>query len=455
MTMISKTEIIESQDILVTDKHAKIRGLKINDKLLIVPAYFPKIERANVLNKILLSNELDKQISGIVIEIQDFMGITNSITSTKIQTTLDSNKSSYGKYKDKIIIIDTMPDAMYFKSEERENYKKIPGIHETIKALLDHTTTSQYDTKWRAIYNAKKGPMVQSWVLKHLSKCEADVIMPIVPFIHSPDLAMLNIAKFMNLDLQRIMSLSTVKYNVDSSYYFAMNYTVFSNKLFKDELIKAIESLSVFQEKMFKSETPFHRSTIVFIKIHHMDSKNTTCRENIRDFFEQLSALRDMYGLSFVFLDTADLLGQLSISCGADIFSDRTSCRVGMKSTSGSGFGPGKIFLAGDEFECAIPLDAYKKKFEKRGNKVLCAHPYCQKYLKDDISTDNNTNYNKESRRIHNLLSKVDHIDEVKKHIIGHDVKAIVWKIGNSSDSSLNYINPYYKSKPIDEILSL
>ena len=53
-------------------------------------------------------------------------------------------------------------------------------------------------------------------------------------------------------------------------------------------------------------------------------------------------------------------------------------------------------------------------------------------------------NYNKESRRIHQLLSRFDDVDEIREAMKGNNLRDITFKIGHSNDASLNYLNPYH-----------
>lgn len=446
MTLISKTIISEADKV---DKLAKIRQVRINSKSFESPAYFPKIESSIELEEILSNDDHNSITKGLVFEIQDYVGITNRTVASKGQTTLDPDiEPMYERFLGKIIIIDTMPEVLYYRCRDREEYKKLMGLPQPIKDILDRSKRWQYISKWRIISSQKKGLNLQKYAISKLSSLGSDVVLPLVPYLYTPSKVLLRIARDMNQDLQKALSLSLKMYDCEPSYYFAMDHRVFSDRAFKDELVQAIYHLAQNQNTMEEDPSPFRKSTMTFIKVLNIDSKNVACRKNFRDFLKEISAWRDLFGLSFVFLDTTDLFGQLTLTCGSDAFSERTTSRRSLRGSGSSGYSIGSIYLAGDEYECTVDFtNVYFPKFEENNDCPLCAHEYCKTHLKRDVLDPVKTNYNKMSRRIHNVLSKFDHISEVKKHIENHDIASITWKIGNSNDINLNYVNPYYRNK--------
>jgi hypothetical protein len=405
------------------------------------PNYLPKPTRPEELDYTLNDSNLFKKINGFVIEIQDFYDITQNCRRYTNQETLEKGiKNPYDKFKEKLLIIDILPEQLYFKCTERNRFKKLSDIPQGLDKLLN-SDIETYEANWREISNNKKGLDIQTWALKTESSMGADIIMALTPFLNQPSLPLLKINDEMNIKLQDTFAMSRKEYDADPSICYSMNYSVFSNQKFTDKLIDSIYGLAELQEKRAE-ERDLRKSSIVFIKIYRLNTKQTQCRDNFKTFLNSIPNIRDTYDLNYVFLDCTNLQGQLFLSCGADLFSERTTGRANI-TTSDGGMGFGRIYVAEDGYYTNISYDEYGKKFKKNGNKPLCNHEYCSKTLKNDVSNDNYTNYNKESRRIHQMLSRFDDIDEILKGQKGKSLRDIKFKIGHSNDASLNYLNPY------------
>lgn len=115
------------------------------------------------------------------------------------------------------------------------------------------------------------------------------------------------------------------------------------------------------------------------------------------------------------FYCSPNLTGQLFLCSGADIFSERATGRTKLSSLGSSGYGFGSIYVSEDGYYCNISHDEYIEKFHDNNDIPLCKHDYCNKTLKHDILSNNMENYNKESRRVHQLLSRFDDIVEIRK----------------------------------------
>jgi hypothetical protein len=449
MTLLTRTQIVESNQ----DRLAKIRSVQINSKSFCAPAYFPKIESSIELDNIITVDDLYSNVTGFVFEIQDYNDITTKINSLRGQQPLfGSEEGIYQKFKDKVIIIDTMPEVLFYSgTKEQLKFRKLSGLPEGIEKILNRENSQQYTTRWRELYNMKMGLGVQKWIISRLSTMGADQLLPVIPFINNEADAeiLLKITMAMNYDLQKVLSISMKGYEAEPSYYFAMNYRVFSNEQFKEKLLNSIASLAEWQNRLNEESSEYRRVTMLYFKILEFNSQNTSCRVNFRSFLKEISMIRDMYKLSVIFFDTSNLFGQLALACGADAFSERTTCRQKLTSADCSGYGKGSIYLTGEEYECPISYDEYVKKFKANNNLPLCSHELCKKYLTKDVIENNLTNYNKESRRIHNMLCKLDHVKETKEHIKNNDIRSIVFKIGKSNDVGMNYINPYYNENRI------
>lgn len=406
-----------------------------------IPNYFPKFTRPEELDYTLNDNNIFKRVDGFVIEIQDFYDITQNCRRYTNQETLENGiKNPYDKFKEKTLIVDVLPEQFYFKCIERNRFKRFLDIPLSLHKLLN-SDVETYETNWREISNSKKGLDIQTWVLKTQSSMGADTIMPLTPFLHKSSLQLLNINNEMNIKLQDTFAISMKEYEADPSICFSMNYSIFSNHKFTDRIINSIYGLADLQEKRAK-ERDLRKASIVFIKLYRLDTNQTQCRNNFKSFLNNLPNIRDTYDLNFVFLDCTNLQGQLFLSCGADLFSERTTGRANLTTSQGMGV-KGRIYLAEEEYYKNISYDEYLEKFKSNGDKPLCNHEYCSKTLKNDVINNNRTNYNKESRRIHQMLSRFDDIDEIiKAQNKEKSLRSIKFKIGHSSDASLNYLNP-------------
>jgi len=405
-----------------------------------IPDYLPKPTRPEELDFILNDNNILKRTDGFVIEIQDFYDITQNCRRYTNQETLEKGvKNPYDKFKEKLLIIDVLPEQLYFKCSERNRFKKLSDIPQSLDKLINFDVKT-YEANWREISLSKKGLDIQTWALKTQSSMDANTIMPLTPFLNKPSLPLLNINNEMNIRLQDSIATSMKEYDVEPSIYFSMNFLVFENRKFTDKLIESIVGLADLQEERAE-ERDLRKASIVFIKIYRLDTKQTQCRDNFKTFLNSIPNIRDAYDLNFVFLDCTNLQGQLFLSCGADLFSERTTGRANI-TTSEGGMGFGRIYVAEDGYYTNISYAEYLNKFKANGDKPLCNHKYCSKTLKNDILNKNLTNYNKESRRIHQVLSRFDDIDEILKGQKGKSLRDIKFKIGHSNDSALSYLNP-------------
>jgi len=405
-----------------------------------IPDYLPKPTRPEELDFILNDNNILKRTDGFVIEIQDFYDITQNCRRYTNQETLEKGvKNPYDKFKEKLLIIDVLPEQLYFKCSERNRFKKLSDIPQSLDKLINFDVKT-YEANWREISLSKKGLDIQTWALKTQSSMDANTIMPLTPFLNKPSLPLLNINNEMNIRLQDSIATSMKEYDVEPSIYFSMNFLVFENRKFTDKLIESIVGLADLQEERAE-ERDLRKASIVFIKIYRLDTKQTQCRDNFKTFLNSIPNIRDAYDLNFVFLDCTNLQGQLFLSCGADLFSERTTGRANI-TTSEGGMGFGRIYVAEDGYYTNISYAEYLNKFKANGDKPLCNHEYCSKTLKNDILNKNLTNYNKESRRIHQVLSRFDDIDEILKGQKGKSLRDIKFKIGHSNDSALSYLNP-------------
>lgn len=433
---------------VVTETKKKVKKCRkgvvaVGLKELNIPNYLPKPERSVELDFILNDPKLLKKVEGFVIEIQDFDYVTYNCRRFEKQKTLEKGlKTPYDKFKEKILIIDNAPEQLYYKCKERDRFLKLNDIPQSLKKLVE-SNYENYEENWREIYNNKKGLDVQTWILKTHSSMGADIVMAFVPYISKPSYSLLRIAHEMNIKLQDAFSISTKDYDAEPSISYSLNYKVFNDKKFSDRLIELITEFAELQEKRAE-DRDIKKVSFVFIKIYDIDSKITKCRKNFKKFLSQMEIIRDAYDLNFAFLDCPNLTGQLYLSSGADIFSERTTGRIGLTSTGGSGYGFGKIYLSEDEYYCNISHDEYVDKFHENGDNPLCKHDYCRNTLKHDILSNNMENYNKESRRIHQLLSRFDDVDEIIKAIEEKSMREITFKIGHSNDATLNYLNPYH-----------
>lgn len=407
-----------------------------------IPNYLPKPSRPEELDFILNDNDLFKRVNGFVIEIQDFYDITQNCRRYTNQETLEKGvKNPFDKFKEKLLIIDALPEQLYFKCAERNRFKKLPNIPQSLNDIIN-SDTETYESAWREISNSKKGLDIQTWMLKTESSMGADTIIGLTPFINKPSVQLLNISNEMNIRLQDAFAISMKEYEADPSISFSMNYLIFRDKKFTDKISDSLIGLAELQEKRAE-ERDLRKASMVFIKIYRLETKQTQCRNNFKTFLNNISNIRDTYDLNFAFLDCTNLQGQLFLSCGADLFSERTTGRANIISGDGGMGVKGTIYLAEDEYYTNISLDEYLDKFKTNGNKPLCNHEYCSKTLKTDIMNKNYTNYNKESRRIHQMLSRFDDIDEILKAQKTKSLRDIKFKIGHSNDASLNYLNPY------------
>jgi len=406
-----------------------------------IPDFLPKPTRTEEFDFILNDNELFKRTNGFVIEIQDFYNITQNCRRYANQETLEKGiKNPYDKFKEKILMIDVLPEQLYYKCIERKSFKKLSDIPQSLNNLIN-SDIDTYESCWKDIYNKKQGLDIQTWVLKTESSMNASTVMPLTPFLNKPSFQLLRINSEMNIKLQDAYAISMKEYEAEPSINYSMNYSVFENNKFTDKLIESVYVLAELQKKR-ALERDLRKASIIFIKIYKLDTDKTQCRDNFKSFLNNIPNIRDNYDLNFVFLDCTDLQGQLYLSCGADFFSERTTGRTVITS-SDKGMGvKGRIYLAEDGYYKYVSYEEYEKKFIANGNKPLCKHEYCSKILKADISNRNYINYNKESRRIHNTLSKFDDIDEMLKAQKEKTLRDIKFKIGHSNDASLNYLNP-------------
>ena len=406
-----------------------------------IPDFLPKPTRPEEFDFVLNDNDLYKRTNGFVIEIQDFYSITQNCRRYTNQETLEKGvKNPYDKFKEKLLIIDVLPEQLYFKCTERNRFKKLSNIPQGLDKLID-SDVETYETNWREISNNKKSLDIQTWILKTQSAMGTDTIMPLTPFLNKPSLQLLKINDEMNIKLQDAFAISMKEYESDPSISYSMNYTVFNDKKFTNKIIESIIGLAELQEKRAE-ERDLKKASIVFIKIYRLDAKQTQCRNNFKKFLSIIPNIRDTYDLNYVFLDCTNLQGQLFLSCGADLFSERTTGRANITTSEGMGI-TGRIYLAEDGYYTNISYNEYLEKFKANGDKPLCNHEYCSKTLKDDILNKNYTNYNKQSRRIHQIFSRFDDIDEILKGQKAKSLRDIKFKIGHSNDASLNYLNLY------------
>lgn len=428
-------------EIKVIIENSRQANLAIGLKNVPTPEYLPKPTRPEELDYILSDHKLMKRINGFVIEIQDFHNITLNCRRYENQETLEKGiKNPYEKFKEKVLIIDILPEQLYYKCNERGRLKRLSGIPQSLNKLLE-SDCEFYESNWREIINSKKGLDIQTWALKTQSAMGADVIMGLTPFLNTPSTSLLRTNTWMNVKLQDAYALSQKEYEADPSISYSMNYSVFTNGSFIDKLIESIYELADLQERKAE-ERDIRKASLIFFKIYKLDTQLTQCRDNFKKFLNSIPIIRDSYDLNFIFLDCANLQGQLFLSSGADLFSERTTGRTTLTAGKGSSM-PGKIYLAEDGYYTNITLDEYKRKFEANGNKPLCHHEYCQKNLKEDISDVDKTNFNKESRRIHQIWSRFDDIEEILKGQKAKTLRDVKFKIGHSSDTGLNYLNPY------------
>lgn len=436
MSLIKNTQT-EIKDNIQNSRYGNISiGLKDNQ----IPDFLPKPTRPEELDFILNDNTLFKRVNGFVIEIQDYYDVTQNCRRYTNQETLEKGlKNPYDKFMEKLLIIDVLPEQLYYKCAERTKFKKLSDIPQSLDKLIN-SDIETYETNWREIYNKKQGLDIQTWVLKTQSSMNACTILPLTPFLYKPSLQLLKINNEMNIKLQDAFAISMKEYDAYPSIYYSMNYSVFDTRNFTDKLIDSIFGVAELQEKRAE-ERDLRKASIIFIKIYRLDTQKTQCRDNFRSFLNNIPIIRDTFDLNFVFLDCTNLQGQLFLSCGADLFSERTTGRTGLTSEGGMGV-KGNIYLAEDGYYKYISGNEYERKFIDNGNKPLCKHEYCSKTLKADILSKNYINYNKESRRIHNTLSKFDEIDELLKAKKDKSLRDIKFKIGHSTDASLNYLNP-------------
>jgi hypothetical protein len=313
-------------------------------------------------------------------------------------------KNPYDKFNEKALMIDILPEQLYFKCTERSKFMMLPEIPRSLDNLINFDVKT-YESNWREIYNKKQGLDIQTWALKTQSTMNADTVMPLTPFLCKPSLPLLRINNEMNIKLQDVYAISKKEYDAEPTMCYSMNYSVFNDKKFTDKLIDSIVGVADLQMKR-SEERDLRKASIVFTRIYNLNTKQTQCRNNFKTFLGSIPTIRDAYDLNFVFLDCTNLQGQLFLSCGVDLFSERTTGRANITSSDG-GMGFGRIYVAEDGYYTNISLEEYLEKFKENGNKPLCNHKYCSKTLKNDV-INNKTNYNKESRRIHQIYYTFD-----------------------------------------------
>jgi hypothetical protein len=400
-----------STEIKENIQNSRQGNISIGLKEIPIPYYLPKPTRPEELDFILNDNDLFDRVKGFVIEIQDFYDITQNCRRYTNQETLEKGmKNPYDKFKEKLLMIDILPEQLYFKCTERNRFRKLPDIPQSLEKLINFDVKT-YESNWREISNNKQGLDIQTWALKTQSSISADTIMPLTPFLCKPSITLLKINYEMNIKLQDVFAISKKEYDAEPTISYSMNYSVFNDRKFTDKLIDSIAGVADLQMKRAE-ERDIRKASIVFIKIYGLNTKQTQCRNNFKMFLNSMSNIRDAYDLNFVFLDCTNLQGQLFLSCGADLFSERTTGRANIMSSKG-GMGFGRIYVAEDGYYTNISHDEYLEKFKANENKPLCSHEYCNK------------------------------IEEILKAQKAKSLRDIKFKIGHSNDASLNYLNPY------------
>jgi hypothetical protein len=129
-----------------------------------IPNYLPKPTRSEELEFILNDNELFNRVSGFVIEIQDFYDTTQNCRRYTNQETLEVGvKNPFDKFKEKLLMIDALPEQLYYKCSERNKFKKLPNIPQSLNKLIN-SDTETYESAWREISNSKKGLDIQTFL---------------------------------------------------------------------------------------------------------------------------------------------------------------------------------------------------------------------------------------------------------------------------------------------------